>query len=79
MIFPRNACFLCALCGNVTVFFSFAPKYTVKNPLIKRQVCPEFINVMTKNNLSHKYGANSTLYNVAMNVFPLSSHICILT
>ena len=40
LIFPRNACFLCTLCGNVTAFFSFAPKYTVQNPLWKRKVCP---------------------------------------
>ena len=33
MIFPRNACFLCALCGNVAALFSFAQKYTVKKPL----------------------------------------------
>ena len=28
LIFPRNACFLCALYGKVTALFSFAPKYT---------------------------------------------------
>ena len=33
MIFPRNACFLCSLGGNVTAFFSFVPKYTVQNTL----------------------------------------------
>ena len=79
MIFPRNACFLCALCGNVTKFFSFAQKYTVQNPLRERQLCPEFINVIIENNLSHKSGARSTLYKVAMNLFMLSSHICICT
>ena len=30
-----------------------------------------------ENNLSQKYGANSTLYNVAMRGFPLSSRIFI--
>ena len=32
LISPKNACFLCALCGNVTAFFSFSLKYTVQNP-----------------------------------------------
>ena len=30
-IFTKNACFLCALCGNITVLCSLAPKETVKN------------------------------------------------
>ena len=77
--FPVKARFLCALCGNVTTFFFSAPNYTVQNPLLKRQVCPAFINVTIENNLSYKSGAKSTLYNVAMNVFPLLSHICIHT
>ena len=79
MIFPRNACFLCALCGNVTEFFSFDPKYTVQNPLWKIKIFPEFINVMIGNNLSYKSGAKSTLCYVAMNVFLLLLHICICT
>ena len=79
LIFPRNSCFLCALCGKVTAFLFSAPNYTVQNPLWKRQLCPAFINVIIEINLSHKSGAKSTLYNVAMNVFPLSSHICIRT
>ena len=33
LIYPQNACFRCALCGNVTAFFSLDPKYTVKNPV----------------------------------------------
>ena len=74
LIFPRNACFLCALCGNVTTFFFSAPKYTVQN---QRQVCPSFIIVMIKNNLPHRSGAKITLCNVAMKCFPLSSHIFI--
>ena len=77
LIFPRNACFLCALCSNVTAFFFSAPNYTVNNPLWKRQVCPTFINILIENNLSHKSGAKSTFCNVAMKNFPLSSHICI--
>ena len=79
MIFPRNTCFLCALCGYVTAFFFSAPKYTVQTPWRKIQVCPAFINVMIENNLSHNSGAKSTLYNVAIKVFPLLSHICIRT
>ena len=51
---------------KVTTLLSFAPKYTVQNPLLKKQVCPEFINVMIENNLSHKSGAKSTLYKVAI-------------
>ena len=79
MIFPRNVCFLCAMCGNVTAFFYFAPKYTVQNPLLKIQLFPAFINVMIENNLFHKSGAKSTLYNAVMKYFPLLSHICICT
>ena len=73
MIFPRNACFLCARCGKVTALFSFALKYTVQNPLLKMQLFPEFINLMIKNNLSHKSAAKSTLYNFGMKGFSLSS------
>ena len=79
MIFPRNACFLCALCGNVASFFFSAPKYTMKNLLWKRQECTVFINTMIENNLSHKSGAKIMLYNVAMKVFLLLLHICIRT
>ena len=69
MILPRNACFLCALCGNVTAFFFSAPKYIVQNPLWQIQVFPEFINIMIENNPLHKSGAKSTLYIVALEVF----------
>ena len=79
IIFPRNSCFLCALCGNVTAFFSSAPKYTVQNILSKRQVCTELGNVMIEKNLLHKFDAKSTLCNVVMKDFPLLSHICIRT
>ena len=58
LIFPVKACFLCALCDNVTAFLLSAPKYTVQNPLWKGQVCPEFINVTIKNNLLHTSGAH---------------------
>ena len=77
--FPVKACFLCAICGNVTALSSFAHKYTVQNPLWKRHVCPAFINVMIENSLSHKSSARSTLYNFATNFFPLLLHICICT
>ena len=30
---PKNACFLCELCRNVTAFSFFVTKYTVQNPL----------------------------------------------
>ena len=75
LIFPRNACFLCALCGKVTTLFSFATNYTMQNHLRKKQVCPEFINIVIKNNLSHKSGVKITLCNVAIKASPLSSHI----
>ena len=79
LIFPRTACLLCALCGKVTALLSFYPNYTVQNPLWKREVRPEFINATIENNLSHKSGAKSTLCNVAMKGFMLSSHIFIRT
>ena len=79
MIFPINTCFICAICGNVTAFFSFSPKHTVQNPFWKRQLCHEFINLMIENNPSHKSGVKHTLCNVAIKHFPLSSHICIRT
>ena len=71
----KNECFPCAICGNVTAFFSFALNYTVQNPFWNKQVCPKFINVMIENNLSHKSGINSTLCNVAIEASLLSSHI----
>ena len=76
-IFPKNACDLCEICGNVTAFFYFAPKYTVQTPLCNKQVCPKFINLMIENNLSHKYGAKGTLCNVAIKGYLLLSHIFI--
>ena len=57
LISTKNECFLCAICGNVTTFFSFAPKYTVQNSLWNKQVFPEFINAIIEKNLSHKSGA----------------------
>ena len=39
----------------------------------------KLINVTMENNLSHKSGANSTLYKVATKFFLLSLHICICT
>ena len=38
---------------------------------------PQIHNVIMENNRSHNSGANSTLYNVAMKIFPLLSHIFI--
>ena len=38
LISPQNACLLCELCGNVTAFFPFATKHTVKKPLWNKQV-----------------------------------------
>ena len=74
--------------GFCTVYFGAQKKNAVTIPhsaqrkhafIGKIQVCPELINVMIENNLSHKSGAKSTLYNVAMKVFPLLLHICIRT
>ena len=79
LIFPRNTCFLCAICGKVTELFSFAPKYTVQKPLWISQVCPEFIDLMFENNLSHKSCTKSTLCNVAIKGSPWSLHIFICT
>ena len=76
-ISTQNACFLYALCGNLTAFLSFAPKYTVQNHLWNKQLCPKFINVMIENTLSHKYGAKDTLLTVAMKGSLLSSRIFI--
>ena len=54
-------------------------KKTVQNYLKKRQICPKFIHLIMESNHSHKSIANSTLYNVSIRVFPLSSHIFIWT
>ena len=78
-IFPLKACFSVHYVIMLLPFPFSAPKYTVQNSLWKRHVCPAFINVMIENNLSHKSGARSTLYKVAMKVFTLLSHICIRT
>ena len=51
----------------------------MQNPLWNKQVCPDFVNVMIRNNLSHKSGAKSTLCNVAMKGSPWLSHIFICT
>ena len=77
--FPVTVCFLCALYNNVTALSFYALEYTLKKPFWTRKVCPEFINVMIENNLSHKSGARSTLYKVAMNFSPLLLHVCIRT
>ena len=74
-IFTKNACFLCAMYGNVTVLCSLSLKKNAQNHLWKSQVCPKFNNIIIENSRSHKYGANSTLYNVSMKGFLLLSHI----
>ena len=61
---------MCALCGNVTAFFYFAPKYTVQKLFWNKQVFPESITVMIENKPSYKYGAKSTLCNFAMKGSP---------
>ena len=71
------ACFLCAFYGNVTVVCSLSLKKPCKNIFENRRYVPIFFDVIMGNNLSHKSGANSTLYNVAMKCFPLSSHFFI--
>ena len=68
-IFTKNACFCCELCGNVTAFCSLSLNKSVPKHLWKRQVCTKFINLIMENNWSHKSGANSGLYNVAMKGF----------
>ena len=37
----------------------------------KNQVCPELITTKMENNQSHKYGSNSTLFNIAMKFFSI--------
>ena len=76
-ISPKNACFFCALYGNVTTFFSLVPKYTVQNPFQNKLVCPKLINVLIENNLSHRSGAKSTLCNAPIKLSLLSSNIFI--
>ena len=45
-ISPKNACFRCVICGNVTTFLSFAPNYTMQHPWWNKQVCPKFITLL---------------------------------
>ena len=74
-IYPKNACLLCAICGKVTAFFPLSPNHTVQSTFLNKQVCPRFINIIIENYPSYSSGAKSTLCNVAMKVYPLSSHI----
>ena len=71
-VFAKNACFLCALCSNVTEFCSLLMKKTMQKPLWKRQVCTKFINETIENTQSQKSSANRTFYNVAMRHFYLN-------
>ena len=79
LISPKQACFLCAICGSVTACFSFHPKYTVHNSLWNEHLCPKFINLNIENNLSNKSCTKSRLCNVAIKKYPLLSHIFICT
>ena len=78
-VLTKNVCFCCALCGNVTAFCYLSLNKTVQNLLWKSQLCPKSINIIMEKNRLHKSGANSTLFNVEINGFPLSSHIFIWT
>ena len=78
-ISPKNVCLLCALCCNITEFFSFSPKFTVQNPLWNKQVCLKLIIVMIEITLLHKSGAKSTSCNVAIKLSPLLLQIFIRT
>ena len=78
-IFTKKEWFFCALCGNIAAFWSISLKKITQNPLWKWQVRPKFINVIMENTRSHKSGANSTLYNLAITGLPLSSRIFIWT
>ena len=65
---------LCTIWQSYCIILLCSEVYCAK-PFMKKQVCPEFINVTIENNLSHKSGAKSTLYNLAITGSPLSSHI----
>ena len=75
LCFYQKFIFCCALCVTFTAFCSLSPKKTMRNPLWKRQICTKIINAIMEMNQSHNYVANSTLYNVAMKGFTLSSRI----
>ena len=77
-ISPQNACFPSALCGKVTVF-SLCLQSTPYKTLFKKKLCTKCINVIMENNLLHKSGAKIMLYNVAIKVSLLSSHLLIST
>ena len=67
-VFTKDACLFCALCGNVTAFFSFPPNYTVQNPLWNNQLCLEFIKLTPR-------VWNSSLNSVKVNFVPASAEI----
>ena len=73
-ISPKNACFRCALYGEVTAIFSLFPKYTVQNHFWNKQVHTKLINTMVEKNLSHRSSLKSKLCNVAMRVSLLLPH-----
>ena len=78
-VFTKNACFLCAMCGNTTAFYSISLEKIVQKTLWKIHLCCQFINLLMGNNWPHKSGTNSTLYNLAMKGFLFLSHIFIWT
>ena len=78
-VFTKNACFLCALYSNVTVFCPLSLKKTEKKILWKRQCYTNLINEIVENNQSHKFGVNKTLCNLVIDCFPLSQRISIWT
>ena len=73
--FYQKYIFLCGLWGNITALFSLELKKSVQKHSWKIQVCNKLISVIMENNQSHKSGANSMLYNLAIKGFPLSSHM----
>ena len=59
------------------MFWSLSLKKTVQNHWWKMKLCTECVNIIMENNRSHKYGANSTLYNITMKGLPSLSRIFI--
>ena len=74
-IFTLNACFLCALYGNVTSLFSLLVKKTMQNTSWTSQVCTKFVNVIMENNWLPKSGATCTLYHVVITGFQFFQRI----
>ena len=60
-IIPKYECSRCALCGKVIAFSPCRQITPYQKPLLNKQVCTKFINIIIENNLSHRSGAKSTL------------------